>query len=65
MNNRETYNKIKDLHQNYFPEMRVGQFLNNFTQWHEKKYGNDFFYLENNVFCERLTDFVLTLKGMW
>lgn len=38
-------------------DLRVGQTIFNFCAWHQKKYGSDVFYIENDVFAERFEEY--------
>ncbi len=51
------YDKLKEIHKEFFPDWRFGQFMYNFMCW----YG-DPFYLEEAQFLAKIKDFVDSLK---
>ena len=57
------YEKIKIYHKENFPDLRFTQFMITFLTWHNNKYGNDGFYLEDNKCLERFEEFIFALKG--
>lgn len=52
------YDKIKNDHKQYFPDLRFGQLMINFFQW----YGTDPFYLEEDRFLRIWDEFVNQYK---
>lgn len=51
------YDTICNLHKEYFPDWRVMQLMMNFLGWHYAKYHTDGFYVEENEFINRLTEY--------
>lgn len=51
------YNKILTYHKE-FPDIRFMQFMINFFTWYKFKYGNDGYYIEDNIFILRLEEFM-------
>lgn len=47
-------NRLANLWMKYFPDWRFGQFMSNFYSY----YGQDFFYLEEEVWMEKFEEFV-------
>ena len=47
------YEELKEIHSQYFPDWRFGQFMINFMSW----YG-DPFYLEEDDFMKKVEEFV-------
>lgn len=59
------YSHIKNLHQEYVPDLRFMQLILDFLNWHYQNYGNDGFYIEDETFDFRFSNFIseLTYKG--
>jgi hypothetical protein len=52
---RHVDHKIFDLLSKFGQaDQRIGQTMFNFGVWHQKKYGQDYFYIENDLFIGRL-----------
>jgi len=50
------WDDFKALHHKH-PSLRVGQLLTMFITWNESTYGNDIFYIEDDVLSLRLEEF--------
>ena len=57
------YNKLIELHMNYCPNLRIGQFLTSFMIWHQANHGNDCFYVEDARFIERVKEYLKAVLG--
>ena len=51
------YNEIRNEHEKH-PDLRFTQLMITFMEWHESKYGNDGFYLEDDIFLIRFKEFI-------
>lgn len=58
------YEKIKTYHKENFSDLRFAQLMITFLTWHNNKYGNDGFYLEEKVFLERFKEFIEVIKNV-
>ena len=52
------YDTLKKYHKKYFPDLRVGQFILNFSSYYFKKYNTDFYYKEDDDLMEEITLFI-------
>ena len=59
----DIYKTIKELHQNYFPDWRIMQLINNFFGWYYNRYKSDGFYIEDNEFITRFKTFAREMTG--
>ena len=50
------YKQLCELHKQYFPDWRMGQFMSNFLSWHQQNYGDPFFP-EDAQFSKRIKEF--------
>ena len=57
------YVKLFLVHNNYFPQIRFGQFLSNFADWMEKNDGRDIFYLTEDEFLQYVTDYAIEVHN--
>ena len=57
------YTIIKELHKEYFPDLRVMQLINNFYIWHYNKFKSDGFYIEDVEFISKFKNFAREIKG--
>lgn len=56
------YEKFKNYHKEYFPDMRFTQFIFTFLNWHNNKYGTDGFYLEEEECLKKIKEFIFDIK---
>lgn len=56
------YDKIKELHKEYCPDWRMGQFMYNFFAWHFTKYGDPFFPEDSELMARVQEYFKETFK---
>ena len=57
------YTKLCELHKNIFPDWRLSQLFLNYFAWHYENYGTDGFYVEDDDFIDRFTEFIISTKG--
>ena len=51
------YDKVKEIHKNYFPDWRFGQLCSNFFGWLYSEKGIDLFYPEEDKMVEYLEEY--------
>ena len=56
------YEQIKIYHKENFPDLRFTQFILTFLTWHNNKYGNDGFYLEEKECLKKIKEFISDMK---
>lgn len=44
-------------------DLRIGQLLTKFNEWHQNIYGYDIFYIEDDDFVARLNNYIEILKA--
>ena len=52
------YSKIATNHVSHYPELRVGQLMNNFEKWLKAEKGIDIFYLADDRFIPLLEEYL-------
>lgn len=52
------YSILRDYHKNFVPDLRFGQLIINFLDWHKATYHNDCFYIEDKELAERFGYFI-------
>ena len=55
------WDDFKNFHRKC-PELRMGQFLSIFENWYHITYGEDIFYVEDDILSLRLEEFVKSLR---
>lgn len=58
------YEQIKIYHKKNFPDLRFTQFIFTFLTWHNNKYGNDGFYLEEKECLKKFKEFILDMNNV-
>lgn len=58
------YEVLKQVHKEHCSQMRVGQFIMNFIQWHSSLYGNDIFYVCDKDLLPRIVKFAEEMDMM-
>ena len=57
------YDNLKNIHKNYIPDWRFGQFIMNFMSWYYTKYKRDCFYIEEDKMIKYIEEFIDEVKG--
>ena len=57
------YDNLKNIHKNYIPDWRFGQFIINFMSWYYDKYKTDIFYVEEEIILKYINDFIDEVRG--
>lgn len=52
------YERLKEIHRDYFPDWRFAQLITNFADW----YGGDIFYMEEDRLIELLNIYRKSLE---
>lgn len=56
------YADLSKLHKENFPDLRVGQFFDNFRYWLSTT-GRDVFYIEDDYLAEKVREYINVVKG--
>lgn len=57
------YDKLRDIHIEYFPDWRFGQFMTNFLKTCQRCTNSDQFFWEEDSFLKEVNKFVERMKG--
>lgn len=57
------YEEIKELHKEYFPDIRIGQLFLNFSSWIKQEKGiDDLFYIEDIKLLRYFKEYCVGIK---
>lgn len=56
------YDEIKEIHKNYFPDLRFGQLMSNFFGWLMQEKGVDLFFPEEDKMAQYFIEYRDSIK---
>ena len=58
----EFYNELTEIHKQYFPDWRFGQFMYNFISWMQSEKQKDVFFPEEDKMIEYIKEYAKIYK---
>lgn len=60
---RIIYSMISDAHKAISPDLRIGQFLDNFLVWHRTAYDDGIYFVKDTELLDRFEEYAKEVTG--